>query len=484
MKRWVLAVLTGGALLAGGDRFAARSDVAALVGDHQLSAERVAGIMGKSGGGPTVQAAEFISNLWLDYSLFARALAEGKIKTDSTTVEQVLWPTLATARVRMWRDSVQAKRAKLGPNAADSAFAAGTERVFQHIILIPTGPTAADTAKAKKQIDGVLVRVKGGAIFGDVAKEVSADGSKNDGGFLPFGPKGQFVKEFEDAAWALNPGDISPVVKSQFGFHIIRRPPLAEAKQRVEQVLIQKTSGKIDSAYIGELSAAANLKVSSGAGAAMKTAIAYPEGARGSKQTLVSLKSGDVTLGDFVRWTAMFPLQAKMQIRNANDSLLGEFAKDLAYRTMMLRAADSAGMKLAGPMRQFAQMRYQQAVDQLRNELGLSVPELGDSSKLTVAQKTKVADGKVEDFFARLLDGKAQMQVLMPELADHLRATEGGKVNQAGVARAVELATAQFHRDSAAAAAKGPQPSPGAVQQAPGGPPIGGDKPAAQPKKP
>ena len=478
MKRWVLVVLTGGALLAGCERFAARSDVAALVGDHQLSAERVAGIMGKSGGGPTVQAAEFISNLWLDYSLFGRALAEGKIKTDSATVEQVLWPTLATARVRMWRDSMQARRAMLGPNAADSAYAAGTDRVFQHIIVIPGGPTVADTAKARKQIDDVLARVKGGAKFGEVAKEVSADGSKNDEGYLPFGPKGQFVKEFEDAAWALNPGDISPVVKSQFGFHIIRRPPLAEAKPRVEQVLVQKTAGKIDSAYVAELSAAANMKVASGASAAMKTAIAYPEGARGSKQVLVSLKSGDVTLGDFVRWTAMFPTQAKMQIRNANDSLLGEFAKDLGYRTLMLRAADSAGMKLAGPMRQFAQMRYQQTVDQLRNELGLSVPELSDSSKLSAAEKTKVADTKIEEFFARLLDGKAQMQVVMPELADHLRTIEGGKVNQAGVARAVELAQAKFSRDSVTGAAKGPQPSPGAVQQAPGGPPIGGDKPA------
>lgn len=482
MKRLVLAVLTGGALLAGCERFAARSDVAALVGDHQLSAERVAGIMGKSGGGPTVQAAEFISNLWLDYSLFARALAEGKIKTDSATVEQVLWPTLATARVRMWRDSMQARRAKLGPNAADSAYSKGDERVFQHIIVIPAGQTAADTAKAKKEIDAVLARVKGGAVFGDVAKEVSADGSKNDQGFLPFGPKGQFVKEFEDAAWALNPGEISPVVKSQFGFHIIRRPPLAEAKTRVEQVLVQKTAGKIDSAYVEELSKASNLKVATGAAAAMKTAIAYPEGARGSKQTLVSLKSGDVTLGDFIRWTAMFPLQAKMQIRNANDSLLGEFAKDLAYRTLMLRAADSAKMQLAAPMRQFAQMRYKQTIDQLKGELGLAVPELSDSSKLTPAQKTKLADDKVEDFFGRLLEGKAQMQVVMPELADHLRSMQGGKVNQAGVARAVELATAQFKKDSASAAAKGPQPSPGAVQQAPGGPPIG--EAPAQPKKP
>ncbi len=480
MRRLVIGFVLGGALLSGCDKFAARSDVAALVGTHELSAARVAEIMGKSGGGPTIQAAEFISNLWLDYSLFAQAVAKNEIKTDSATVENVLWPTYASARAKMWRDSVRIKRSTLSPGAVDSAYNGSDARIVQHIILMPAGPTAADTAAAAKQAADALAKLKGGADFGQLAAQVSGDGSKADQGYLPFGPRGQFVKEFDDVAWNLAPGEMSGVVKSQFGFHLIRRPTLDEARTRITAKLSELTAGKTDSLYVGELEKVYGFKVASGGPAAMKSAAAYPEDVRSSKRTLVTIRGGDLTMGDFVRWTAMFPLQAKMQIRNAPDSLLNAFAKDLALQTVMLKAADSAGMKVQPQMRQFALMRYAQSVDQLRTELGLSVPELGAESKLAPADKSKLASDKVEDFFARLLDGKAQMQTLLPELGDHLRAAGGGRVNQAGIARAVELATATFRRDSAAAAAKGVPPGgPDPIQQAPGGPPIG--EPAKKP---
>ncbi len=474
MSRLVSGFVLGSLLLSGCDKFAARSDVAALVGTHELSAARVAEIMGKSGGGPTMQAAEFISNLWLDYSLFAEAIAKNEIKTDSTSIEAVLWPTYASARARIWQDSVRARRAVLSPGAVDSAYNGTEGRIVQHIILMPAGPTAADTAAAQKQATDALGKLRGGADFGQLAAQISGDGSKTDQGYLPFGPRGQFVKEFDDVAWNLQPGEMSGVVKSQFGFHIIRRPTLDEARPRIQAKLNEQTAGKTDSLYIAELTAAYGIKVASGGPAAMKSAAAYPEDVRKSSRTLVSIKGGDLTVGDFVKWTAMFPLQAKMQIRNAPDSLLNEFAKDLAVRTILVKAADSAGLQVQPQMRQFAQMRYTQSVEQLRTELGLGVPELGAESKLSAADKSKLASDKVEEFFGRLLDGKAQMQVVLPELGDHLRATGGGKVNQAGVARAVELATAQFRRDSAAAAAKGGQPgAPAPIQQAPGGPPIG-----------
>ena len=482
MRRLVCGFVLGSLVLSGCDKFAARSDVAALVGAHELSAVRVAEIMGKSGGGPTIQAAEFISNLWLDYSLFAQAVAKNEIKTDSASVETVLWPTYASARAKLWQDSVRARRSSLSPTAVDSAYNGSGARIVQHIIVMPAGQTTADTATAKKKADDALAKLKGGADFGQLAKQISGDGSKDDQGFLPFGPRGQFVKEFDDVAWNLKPGEMSGVVKSQFGFHIIRRPTLDEARSRIQAKLAEETAGKTDSLYVAELTKAYGVKVAGGGPAAMKAAAAYPEDSRKSTRTLVSVKGGDLTLGDFVKWTAMFPLQAKMQIRNANDSLLNEFAKDLAVRTLMVKAADSAGLKIQPQMRQFAMMRFSQSIEQLRTELGLGVPELGAESKLSAVDKSKLASDKVEDFFARLLDGKAQMQIVLPELGDHLRATGGGKVNQAGIARAVELATATFRRDSVAAAAKGAPPgAPPVIQQAPGGPPIGEPTKPAKP---
>ncbi|MGE0440833.1 MAG: peptidylprolyl isomerase [Gemmatimonadales bacterium] len=477
MRRLAFGLLVGAVALGGCEQFGAKSDVAALVGSHELSAERVATIMAKSGGGPTVQAAEFIANLWLDYSLMARAWAENKIPRDSAGIEEVLWPTMATIKVNMWRDTVRAHSFAVTPAAVDSAYDSDN-RIFQHIIVIPAGTTPADTQAARRKITDVLARARAGADFGDLAKQNSADGSKDDQGYLPYGPRGQFVPEFDNVAWSLQPGQLSDVVQSSFGFHVIRRPPLTEARQRVEAGLQSVGAQHADSLYIERLAEAANLEVAGGAAAAMKSAALNPEDARHSSRTLVSLKGGNVTMADFVRWTAMFPLQGKMQIRNANDTLLTGFARELGLRTLLLRQADSAGIKVEGQMMQFARMRYDQAVGQLGSQLGLDVPELSDSSKLAMPDKLKLASEKVETFFEQLLEGRAQMVVMPPELGDYLRAQGGGRVNAAGVSRAVELARVQFSKDSAAASQQG---APGAVREAPGGPPVGGAPAPATP---
>ncbi|KZS00483.1 putative Peptidyl-prolyl cis-trans isomerase NIMA-interacting 4, partial [Daphnia magna] len=74
------------------------------------------------------------------------------------------------------------------------------------------------------QAQEVLAKLKGGAKFEDLAKEFSKDpGSAARGGDLGFFGEGRMVKPFEDAVKALaKPGDISELVESQFGFHIIR----------------------------------------------------------------------------------------------------------------------------------------------------------------------------------------------------------------------------------------------------------------------
>jgi peptidyl-prolyl cis-trans isomerase C len=68
----------------------------------------------------------------------------------------------------------------------------------------------------------ILAKLKGGADFAALAKEKSKDASKEKGGELGFIAKGQTVPEFEQAAFALQPGQLSGVVKTQFGYHIIK----------------------------------------------------------------------------------------------------------------------------------------------------------------------------------------------------------------------------------------------------------------------
>ncbi len=77
--------------------------------------------------------------------------------------------------------------------------------------------------KTEKEVNTILERLKKGEKFSAIAKDVSLCPSKKRGGDLGTFSRGQMVKEFEKAAFALNKGQISGIVKTQFGYHIIKR---------------------------------------------------------------------------------------------------------------------------------------------------------------------------------------------------------------------------------------------------------------------
>ena len=75
----------------------------------------------------------------------------------------------------------------------------------------------------RKQAETVLQQVKSGGDFAALAKQYSEDeGSKANGGDLDYFGRGRMVPEFENAAFTMEPGQISDLVKSQFVFHIIK----------------------------------------------------------------------------------------------------------------------------------------------------------------------------------------------------------------------------------------------------------------------
>ena len=92
-----------------------------------------------------------------------------------------------------------------------------------HILILADEKADEPTKKkARTQIESIHKRVKAGEDFAKLAKENSQDGSAAQGGDLDFFGRGRMVPPFEQAAFALNPGEVSDIVTTQFGYHIIK----------------------------------------------------------------------------------------------------------------------------------------------------------------------------------------------------------------------------------------------------------------------
>lgn len=118
------------------------------------------------------------------------------------------------------------------------------EQVRARHILVRVEEDAGDAAKAEARgrAEEALARIKAGADFAAVAAETSEDSSAARGGDLGLFRRGLMVPEFEAAAFALEPGEVSDLVETQFGFHIIKveekipagTPPFDEVRPQIE----------------------------------------------------------------------------------------------------------------------------------------------------------------------------------------------------------------------------------------------------------
>ncbi|MEA3499592.1 MAG: peptidylprolyl isomerase [Candidatus Marinimicrobia bacterium] len=122
------------------------------------------------------------------------------------------------------------------------------ERVdISHILIIPKPSKSHETETRKKLLQIKKDILNNIITFADAAKEYSQDpGSANHGGNFGFVPKGTFVKEFEKAAFSLKKGEISDVVETEFGLHIIKLIEKRGENINVSHILLKVEAGEKD----------------------------------------------------------------------------------------------------------------------------------------------------------------------------------------------------------------------------------------------
>jgi hypothetical protein len=319
-----------------------------------------------------------------------------------------------------------------------------------------------------------------GANFAALAKRYSDDpGTKTRGGLLNATRRGQFVPQFEDAAWQLAPGAVSGVVRSPYGYHIIRRPPLAEVRDSFAHGLQDALGTRLDSIYMSGLDTAQRIKVASGAGAAVRQAIQDITAARNDGHALVSYRGGSFTVQDLVRWIRALPPEVTQAVPTATDAQIGVLLRQLTERNILLHQADSAGVQLTDSDWADLRVAHDSTLRRVQGAVGLTPQGLKDSAA-TPDARVRLAMAHVQGYLDNIVVSRANYVPIPPFLGDRLRAGEPWSVNQAGIVRAAERA--RELRAQSDSLRGGPRPNselaPG-VRPAPGPAPVpGGGRPA------
>ena len=145
----------------------------------------------------------------------------------------------------------------------DSEFKEKEQVKARHILIkVPSGASEEEKKKLKEKAEKILKEAKSGADFAELAKKHSEDeGTKDKGGDLGYFGRGRMVPEFEKAAFSLKPGEISDIVETQYGFHIIkvedkkpeRIKSLDEVKDQIERKLKKDAAALLARELAGEL---------------------------------------------------------------------------------------------------------------------------------------------------------------------------------------------------------------------------------------
>lgn len=461
------------------------ADVVAKAGPQELTVERLSALLSQAKVPVTGEIAKAITNIWVDYQLLGNAAAHNDSLNDPKAVNDALWPIISQMRAGKWHDVV-VKGFHIDTAGSEAKFNAGDVLAARHILFMtPQGATPAQLDSIRKVAEGVRAQVTPANFTEMATKYTQEPGGAQRGGDLGVFTKGAMVPQFEQAVTALKPGQVSPVVKTQFGFHIIRRSTYAEVAPEVASRLNGPALQTADSVYITQLENAGNIQFKPTAVATIKEAAKDLDAHKNDKTVIATSKAGDFTVARLTRWLEAFQQREDLgkKLQSAPDSVVLSFAKNVLRNELVLHQADSAKIDLTPEEYKQMQTRFVEVIAQSQEQLGVSPKALADSAK-TVSAREKLASTRVNAYLDKLMQQQAGFVQVPPPLEELMKAKYPVTINQAAMDKAVsESAALQAKSDSTRAKNAPPTEVPmGGMQMPPGAPAPAPAAPASTPK--
>lgn len=384
-----------------------------------------------------------LADLWVDYFLLARAAMEDTT-FNQIDVSALVSQQVSQEQVALLRDQVIQVDTAVSEQELRALFTAeqpGSRVRARHILFrMPGGAIEAQVDSVRELAESVRNRVLDGESFEALAEEFSSDqGSAANGGDLGMFGRGQMVKPFEDAAFALEPGEVSELVETNFGLHIIKleEREISSFEETRDQFRVQVQNRRVqvaESTYVADVIQEAGVEVSSDGVEAARTLAKDPTTTltrRAADRALVTYSGGAYTLGEFQEWVQNQAEQTQTQVQTSSDEQLEGLFQNLVRGELLLNKAVQEGVEVPQERKDSLASAMRSGVRSVATQLGLTtlVATEGETPDQT-------ADRAVRGILVQVVQGTQQVYPLRG-ISMALRKQYGAEVNTAAFERAI-----------------------------------------------
>lgn len=358
MRSWRNAAVAAGLALTtacGGQE--SEEGLVARVGDHRLRAADVVQLLADHEDLPNdIALVRAVAEIWADYALLAEAIARDTL-LKALDLEPLVRQQLDQEMIFLLRDSVIQVDTVISDEELRQVYereSPDSELRASHILMtFPEQASGSQRDSVRAEMEGIRSRALAGESFAALARRYSQDpGSGPQGGDLGTFNRGDMVKPFEDAAFALQPGEISPVVESPYGLHLIRlesrnAPGFDQVRDQFRMRLLNQRFLQAESVFVAGVEERGNPQIADGATEIVKELAKDPAAQlsrRAGERALVRYADGAVTVKDYLEVLQSQQGLFREQVANASEDQVQNFLRGLAQRELLVAEAARGGL--------------------------------------------------------------------------------------------------------------------------------------------
>lgn len=402
MKRY-LPLLVGALAIPACDAMTAHTDVVARAGQHELTIDETVDLLA---GAPRIPAQTevvgSVADLWVDYTILAEVVGRDSTLAD-LDLEPMLQPYVEQQTFIQLRDQVVTDDTTMTDEELQARFeeqAPGLRIRARHILLsYPDGATAEQRDSVRQLAEQLRERAAAGEDFAALAREYSQDpGTAQQGGDLGWFERGRMVQPFEEAAFGLEPGEVSDVVETPFGLHVIKvedreTPSFEEAGEEFRRRAIRQRQQESLTAYVDSLREPLDMEVETGAYDVARDLASDPSerlSGRAASRELLTWDGGALTAREFVQVLRRIPPQQRAQYSTLQDEQMESLLREVATNELVLADARARGISVPETEQDSIRGLIREQLVQVARDAGLTGrPQEGETQSEAVERRVR-----------------------------------------------------------------------------------------------